>query len=141
VRLDAVRRERPGERYDLILLDAFTSDAIPVHLLTREALRLYVEMLKPRGLLALHISNRYLRLEPVVAALAEDARLGGRLVMDDFGTEVEGAFASTWVALARSADDLGGLVTDPRWRAKLEGDPKVAAWRDDFHDLLAVFKW
>ena len=69
----AVKRERPGERYDLIVVDAFTSDAIPVHLLTREALQLYLDMLAPGGVLALHISNRYLDLEPVVANLAEDA--------------------------------------------------------------------
>ena len=75
IRMEAVRRDRPEERYDVILVDAFTSDAIPVHLLTREALRLYFDMLGPRGILALHISNRYLRLEPVVANLAEDARL------------------------------------------------------------------
>ena len=141
LRLDAVRRERPGERYDLIVVDAFTSDAIPVHLLTREALRLYLAMLTPRGLVALHISNRYVRLEPVVAALAEDARLGGRLLMDDSGTEAEGGLSSTWVALAPSAGALGQLVEDPRWRTGLEGDPRVSVWTDDFHDLLSVFKW
>src|SRR5262249_2248470 len=83
LRLDAVRRERPAETYDLIVVDAFPSDAIPVHLLTREALRLYFDALKPDGVLALHISNRYLRLEPVVAGLAEDAGVGGRLLIDD----------------------------------------------------------
>ena len=141
VRLDAVRRERPGERYDLLVVDAFTSDAIPVHLLTREALRLYLEMLTPRGLIAFHISNRYLRLPPVVAALAEDARLGGRLVMDDSPTDVEGAFSSTWVVLARTSEALGKLADDERWRPTLETDPKVGVWGDDFHNLLSVFKW
>jgi spermidine synthase len=141
LRLDAVRRERPGERYDLLLVDAFTSDAIPVHLLTREALRLYLEMLTPSGFLALHISNRYLRLEPVVAALAEDAGLGGRLLMDDSGPEADGALSSTWVVLARTRDALGQLAADERWRAKLESDPKVGVWTDDFHNLLSVFKW
>ena len=141
VRMDVVRRERPGERYDLILVDAFTSDAIPVHLLTREALRLYFDMLTPRGILAVHISNRYLRLEPVVAALAEDAGIGGRLLMDDSGTEADGALSSTWVALSRTADTLGHLSEDERWKASLELDPKVPVWTDDFHNLLSVFKW
>jgi spermidine synthase len=141
VRLEAVRRERPGERYDLLALDAFTSDAIPVHLLTREALRLYLEMLTPRGLLAVHISNRYLRLQPVVAALAEDAGLGGRLLMDDSPADVEGAFSSTWVVLAQTSEALGMLPLDERWRLTLETDPGVGVWRDDFHDLLSVFKW
>jgi spermidine synthase len=141
VRLEAVRRERPGERYDLIVVDAFTSDAIPVHLLTREALRLYVEMLTPRGLLALHISNRYLRLEPVMAALAEDAALGGRLLMDDAGTETEGGTSSTWVVLARTPQALGQLSEDERWRTKLEGDARIGVWTDDFHNLFSAFKW
>jgi spermidine synthase len=141
VRLEAVRRERPGERYDLILVDAFTSDAIPVHLLTREALQLYLEMLTPRGLLALHISNRYLRLEPVVAALADDAGLGGRLLMDDAGTETEGGVSSTWVVLSRTEEALGRLRGDPRWRATLEGDRRIGVWTDDFHNLLSAFKW
>ena len=98
-------------------------------------------MLTPRGLVAIHISNRYLRLQPVVAALAEDARLGGRLLMDDSPTEVEGAFSSTWVVLARTSEALGMLALDERWRPTLETDPKVGVWRDDFHNLLSVFKW
>jgi hypothetical protein len=95
VRLERVKRERPGERYDLIVVDAFSSDAIPVHLLTREALQLYLEMLAPDGVLALHISNRYLNLEPVVANLAEDAALGGRLIGDDESEEIARANLST----------------------------------------------
>src|SRR4029453_14808423 len=78
IRRERVRRERPQERYDVILVDAFSSDAIPVHLLTREAFRLYFDMLNVRGLLVLHLSNRYLSLEPMVANLAEDAQLEGR---------------------------------------------------------------
>jgi hypothetical protein len=142
VRLEAVKRERPGERYDLIVVDAFTSDAIPVHLLTREALRLYVEMLAPDGLLALHLSNRYLRLEPVVANLAADAGLGGRLVQHDDAPETEGATRSTWAVLARMPEALGDLAHDARWTtATLEPDPQVGTWTDDFHNLFSVFKW
>jgi SAM-dependent methyltransferase len=142
IRLDAVRRERPQERYDVILVDAFTSDAIPVHLLTREAIRLYFEMLAPRGILALHISNRYLRLKPVVANLAEDAGLGGRLIQDGDTGEIKGATEATWVLLARTPEDFGGLATDARWTAvKLETEPRVGTWTDDFHNLLSVFKW
>jgi hypothetical protein len=112
-----------------------------VHLLTREALQLYFEMLKPDGLLALHISNRYLRLEPVVAALADDLGLGGRLLMDDDASDTPGALSATWVLLARTPEDLGHLVDEPRWKQTLERDPKVTAWTDDFHNLLSVFKW
>src|SRR5262249_14754984 len=79
LRLQAVQRERPDERYDLIVVDAFSSDAIPIHLITLEALQLYVSLLKAEGVLAIHVSNRYLTLAPIVANLAEPARLGGGL--------------------------------------------------------------
>jgi hypothetical protein len=142
IRLDAVRRERPGERYDLIVVDAFTSDAIPVHLLTREALQLYLEMLAPDGIIAFHISNRYLKLEPVVANLAADAKLGGRLLMDEAVAETDGGIESTWVMLSRTADALGPLLEDERWATvTLETDPRVGIWTDDFHNLVSVFNW
>jgi hypothetical protein len=142
IRLEAVRRERPGERYDLIAVDAFSSDAIPVHLLTREAIRLYLDMLKPDGVLTVHISNRYLQLAPVVANLAQDAGLRGRLIQEDDASESKGAASSTWTVLARSPEALGALPSDPRWtRDRLEGDPRVGVWTDDFHNLLAVFRW
>ena len=142
IRLEAIRRERPGERYDLIIVDAFSSDAIPVHLLTREALRLYLDMLTPQGLLLFHLSNRHLDLEPVVANLAEDARLGGRLLVQDEPSEAAGASSSTWALLARSSSALGPLAHEERWTtSKLEADPRVGVWTDDFHNLLAVFRW
>ncbi len=142
IRMDQVRRERPGERYDLIVVDAFSSDAIPVHLLTREAFRLYFDMLGVRGLLALHLSNRYLSLEPVVANLAEDAQLGGRLLRHDLNPSAEGATSSTWAVLARTPGAFGDLTHDPGWTAvKLEASPRVGVWTDDFHNLLRVFDW
>jgi SAM-dependent methyltransferase len=141
LRLDAVGRERPGERYDLIVVDAFTSDAIPVHLLTREALRLYFEMLKPGGLLAFHLSNRFLDLEPVVANLAGDAGLAG-LIEEDESEETKGVAGSTWAVLGRTPEALGRLAHDARWTAaEREADPRVGVWTDDFHNLLSVFKW
>ena len=141
VRLDQVRRERPAERYDVILVDAFSSDAIPVHLLTREALRLYLDMLAPGGIVAMHISNRHLRLEPVVARLAWDAALPGRLLQHD-EAESEGADRSTWVLLSLSGAALQGLAADPRWKeTPLEVEPEVDVWTDDKHDLLSVLKW
>ena len=142
IRMGQVRRERPGERYDLIVVDAFSSDAIPVHLLTREAFRLYFDMLSVRGLLVLHLSNRYLSLEPVVANLAEDAQLGGRLLRHDLNPAIEGATSSTWAVLARTPGAFGDLTHDPGWTAaKLETSPRVGVWTDDFHNLLRVFDW
>ena len=141
IRMEAVRRDRPEERYDVILVDAFSSDAIPVHLLTREALRLYFDLLGPRGILALHISNRYLRLEPVVAALAEDGRYARMVQHGDTG-DIRGGVEASWAILARRPEDFGEMAYDPRWTAAhLDVEPAVAAWTDDFHNLLSVFKW
>ena len=126
----------------MIVVDAFSSDAIPVHLLTREALRLYLDMLIPGGVIAFHVSNRYLDLEPVLGNLAEDADLGGRLLQQDDSPEEEGASASTWVLLANTRRALGALVHDDRWKATpLAGDARVGVWTDDFHNLRAVFRW
>ena len=141
IRMEAVRRDRPEERYDVILVDAFSSDAIPVHLLTREALRLYFDLLGPRGILALHISNRYLRLEPVVAALAEDGRYARMVQHGDTG-DIRGGVEASWAILARRPEDFGEMAYDARWTAAhLDVEPAVAAWTDDFHNLLSVFKW
>ncbi len=142
VRLERARQERPDERYDLIVVDAFSSDAVPVHLLTRQALQLYLELLTPRGLLALHLSNRYLDLERVAANLAEDAGLGGRLLQHDEAADTQGGTRSTWAVLARTSRALGELALDARWTAtKLEVDPRVGVWTDDFHNPLSVMRW
>jgi len=142
IRMEEVRRERPGERYDLIVVDAFSSDAIPVHLLTREAFRLYLDMLNLRGLLVLHLSNRYLSLEPVVANLAVDAGLGGRLIRHDLDPAAEGASSSTWAVVAQTPEAFGRLTQDAGWTAaKLEPSPRVGVWTDDFHNLLRVMDW
>jgi SAM-dependent methyltransferase len=141
IRMEAVRRDRPEERYDVILVDAFSSDAIPVHLLTREALRLYFDLLGPRGILALHISNRYLRLEPVVAALAEEGRYA-RMLQDGGTDDIRGAVEASWAILARRTEDFGELASDARWtQTRLDVEPAVSAWTDDFHNLLSIFKW
>jgi hypothetical protein len=141
IRLETVKRERPQERYDVILVDAFSSDAIPVHLITREAFRLYFDMLAARGILALHISNRYLRLEPVVANLAEDGRYAAMVQHGDTG-DIRGGVEASWAILGRRPEDFGALASDPRWtEASLDPQPAVGIWSDDFHNLLSVFKW
>ena len=142
LRLQAVRRERPRELYDLIVVDAFSSDAIPVHLLTREALQLYVALLKETGLLAIHVSNRYLSLAPVVANLAEEARLPDGLFQDKEPPTTLDADAAAWIVLARTAEALGDLTDRGSWTPLSdETDAQVGIWTDDFHNLLSVFKW
>jgi len=113
-------------RYGLIVLDAFTSDAIPTHLLTREALALYRSRLRAGGVLAFHISNNYLALEPVVDKLARDA---GLACVAQQGVE------SDWVAMAQRKTDFGATAVDWRWH-ECPGAPDSAVWTDDFSNLV-----
>ena len=134
-------REAPEGAYDLIALDAFSSDAVPAHLLTREALALYLSKLAPGGVVAFHVSNRSLELERVVGGLAADARLPARIFADQTYDPDKGRDPSTWVAVARGAEDLSTLDADARWRPLDASTPGLVLWRDDFSDVLRVFKW
>jgi len=127
------------EAYGLIVLDAFSSDAIPMHLLTVEAVSLYLSRLAPHGLLAFHVSNRHLALGPVLGRLALAERLHAREETQGVtaGDANLGQTASQWVVMAREAQDLGALVSDARWLA-----PAISAttplWTDDFSNILSV---
>ncbi len=132
----AMERE-PAQNYDVLAVDAFSSDAIPIHLLTLEAFREYFRHVRPDGVLVLHISNRYVELQPVVAAAAQ--ALGkGALVVKTGKDDTRGAFATTWVVLG----DRGALA---RLSLKDTGRPPVTLdgfepWTDDFSNLLRVLK-
>jgi hypothetical protein len=135
--------EAPPAAYDLIVVDAFSSDAIPVHLLTREALALYLDKLDDGGAIALHISNRYLNLVPVLAELARDARVAGvvgrdvRLTRDDTDAMKT---TSAWVVLSRRARDLGGLARREGWDV-LPASGDRGLWTDDFSNVVRVINW
>jgi spermidine synthase len=137
--LDRERRTDPGRKFDLIVVDAFSSDAIPVHLMTREALQIYRGRLKEGGLIAFHTSNRYLRLEPVVANLAAAEGMAA-LMMNDRYENYPVKTLSTWVLVADRKEDFGPLPEDKRWqRPPRESD--VGVWTDDYSNLLRVFDW
>lgn len=129
-----------GEPYDLIVLDAFSSDAIPVHLLTLEAFEVYLDKLAEGGVLAVHISNVYLNLEPVLARAAEHHGLHATMLVDQRSNEDStetGRYTSTWVMLARSADDLAPLRQRPLWRPPVAREG-FRAWTDDRSNILSV---
>jgi hypothetical protein len=163
-RLKMEERARHGaaEKFALLVVDAFSSDAIPIHLLTREALAIYLANLADDGLLAFHISNRYLDLEPVLGNLAAQVPLAGLIQHDGEGA-IPGKAASTWVILAREEGTLGRLPQDGRgppgqrealrmpsafpdpggsrpapWH-RLKVRPEVGVWDDDYSNLLRVF--
>jgi hypothetical protein len=132
----------PDGTHDLIILDAFTSDAVPVHLLTREALDLYFRKLSPHGVLAFDITNRYFNLAPVLARLARDAHVVAYFQSDDDATPDEaraGKEESEWVVMARRPEDLGGLLNDTQWMSL----PTVtgAAWTDDYSNVLGALEF
>ncbi len=129
----------PSHHYGMIILDAFSSDAIPVHLLTSEALDLYLSKLEQDGVLLVHISNRYVDLAPVLGKLADDKGLAGMICSDD-EDEWEEKNASTWVLLARKESDFGDLARSSDWEP-IKSPGNVRVWTDDFSDILSVFKW
>jgi hypothetical protein len=134
-------RKVPDRSYDLLILDAFSGDAIPTHLLTREAFDLYLSKLLPEGVLLLHISNNYLELGPVVARLAEATRLVALAQYNEpTPAEVrEGKLASYWVVLARQMPYLGRLGQDKRWRS-FAVSPRTELWTDDYSNLFGALK-
>jgi SAM-dependent methyltransferase len=134
--------QRPDHTYGLIALDAFSSDAIPVHLLTREAIAMYLRKLRPDGLLAVHISNRYLDLNPVLAANARDLGLKAWSFLDvPSQAEAEaGKQSSNWILLARTPEDAAVVTKDDGEWTELEPSPGFRTWTDDFSNVLDVFK-
>ena len=131
----------PPAILDLLALDAFSSDAIPMHLMTREAFAAYARVLQPRGLLLVHISNRFLDLEPVVAAVARDAGWRAAKLYYQPPKYTAVASASQWIALSRDPAVLATLKqTDPAWTA-LTARPGMAAWTDDYSTILPLLKW
>jgi spermidine synthase len=133
---------RSTERYGLIVADAFSSDSIPVHLITREALAIYLGKLEDDGILAFHISSEYLHLAPVVEGLARDAGLVCYLEEDFHVTPAEfreGKLGSQWAVMVRRPEHFGPLAHDRRWQ-RLAGRAEAPVWTDDYSNLFGVLQ-
>ncbi|HEX8162545.1 MAG TPA: fused MFS/spermidine synthase [Pyrinomonadaceae bacterium] len=130
--------DAPAGAYGLIVLDAFSSDAIPVHLMTREALDLYLSKLAPGGVILFHVSNRSLDLHPVVADLALSRGLAA--LSSDDNTRNPDKEPSHWIAVARDAQDLAPLAAAGQWQP-LPGDPARRVWTDDYSNIVGILKW
>ncbi|HET8547255.1 MAG TPA: fused MFS/spermidine synthase, partial [Bryobacteraceae bacterium] len=128
----------PAQAYDVLVIDAFSSDSIPVHLLTREALQLYLRHLEPEGILALHISNKVLDLEPVIAAGASACGLDARKIStaDDPRMYRLGA---DWVLLARDPVALRRATAGGAGR-RLRKQAQIRLWSDDYSNIWQVIK-
>jgi spermidine synthase len=127
-----------GQNLDVLALDAFSSDAIPVHLLTSEAIQVYLRHLKPGGVLAVHISNRYLDLAPVVQQAARRLGLEVRQVVNDDDDDA-GVYTSDWMLLSVSP---APFEREPLRSAaqKIDAEPRVRLWTDDYSDLVHILK-
>ena len=127
------------QRFDLLALDAFSSDAIPVHLLTKEAFATYLQHLTPDGVIAVHISNRYLDLQPVVERLAEHFGLGTACISDD-NSENWWFYGTTWMLVTKNRDllaksEIRTATDEPRKKPR-----PAALWTDDNANLYSIMK-
>ena len=127
----------PAQQYDLIAIDAFSSDSIPVHLITREAMAVYLKHLKPDGILAFHVTNRFLRLAPVVKMIADEYKLRSVLVVDE--AEESDLAKTDWVLLARNPALLG-LQEITTAATEIETIPGLGVWTDDYNNLFRILK-
>jgi spermidine synthase len=136
----SLARAEPHQ-YGMIVLDAFSSDAVPMHLMTKESLALYLSKLAPGGVIAFNISNVHLTFSSVLARMAGDAGLVALWQKEppDAGSWAIGKFPSEWFVVARSRADFGSLTTDPRWKVPVAG-PGTPLWTDDFSNILSALR-
>jgi spermidine synthase len=129
--------EAPDESYDVIIVDAFTSDAIPIHLLTREAMAIYRQKLVPEGIVAIHVSNRHLELASVVAGIAKANDLVSRVNegADVTENDSEYVFLGTVVAATAKDENFGPIAQSEAWELQ-KPDPKQWVWTDDYSNII-----
>jgi len=136
--------EQPDGHFGLIVLDAFSSDAIPAHLLTKEAFEIYAKKLAPGGIIAVHISNRHVDLSPVLWTAAQQQGMFAIGWRDATVTEAQSAAVKTisvWVALAREEDDFRALDQPGTWVPLGMPSRPFRGWTDDYSNLLDVMGW
>ena len=136
----SLEREPPQE-FDILALDAFTSDAIPVHLLTEEAMEVYLRHLKPDGVLAVHISSRFIDLKPVVAALAGRFCLPSAAIQSDKGNKPDAYSNALWVLLARDKEFLEMPAIRSATSVPDSKAPPPRLWTDDYSDVFSILRW
>ena len=127
----------PPQNYDVLVIDAFSSDSIPVHLITREAMAVYLRHMKPGGVIAFHVTNRFLHLAPVVKRLADEAGLDTALIADE--AEDSDLARTDWVLVTRDK----ALLKHPgiaKYVTAIETIPGLQVWTDDFNNLFQILK-
>jgi spermidine synthase len=128
--------QEPPQKFDVLVIDAFSGDAIPIHLLTSQAVELYKSHLAPGGILAFHISNQHVGLEPEIALLAQNAGLSVRRV-STFANEQRGEFSASWMLVT----DNDAFFSIPEVQSASRPpvfDPRVHLWTDDYSSLMPL---
>jgi hypothetical protein len=132
--------KEPDGAYDLIIVDAYSSDAIPIHLATEQAMKIYKDKLAPQGAVVMHVSNRHLELASVIVGIADANDLKSWVYSEDSGRDDEYIFATSVVVSAREEADVGKLASSDQW-AETEADEKQRVWTDDYSNVLgAVYR-
>ena len=130
--------DSPDGQYDILIIDAFSSDAIPTHLLTKEAMAIFKDKIKPDGMILMHISNKHMVLAPVVAGVAEANDLVSRASDSDEGYDDDNhIFGSLVVAVARRDEDFGPLAKNEKW-VEQEADEDQWVWTDDYSNVIGA---
>ena len=138
-RLQLVRAD--NESFDLLMLDAFSSDSVPTHLVSREALELYLSKLARDGILLFHVSNRFLDVERLVSSLVIDRGLVAFSRFDDAGElRKEGKSSANHLVAARRLEDLGPIAANPNWK-RVTRPTDFQLWTDDYSNLLSLIRW
>ncbi|MHC2332662.1 fused MFS/spermidine synthase [Bradyrhizobium sp. USDA 4454] len=132
--------KEPDGVYDLIIVDAYSSDAIPIHLATEEAMAIYKQKLAPQGAVVMHVSNRHLELASVVVGIADANDMKSWVYSEDSGRDNEYIFSTSVVVSAREETDVGELASSDLW-TETEADEKQRVWTDDYSNVLgAVYR-
>jgi hypothetical protein len=130
----------PDATYDLIIVDAYSSDAIPIHLATKEAMAIYKAKLAPGGAVVMHVSNRHLELASVVVGIADANGMTSWVYNEDSGRDAEYIFTTNVVVSARKPADVGSLASDSYWQS-MPPTPGEWVWTDDYSNVLgAVYR-
>jgi len=132
-----------AHKYGMVVVDAFSGDSVPVHLVTREAIELYLSKLADHGLMAFNISNQYLDMRPVLGELARDAGLAS-IVQEDLKVDAHersrGKFPSIWVLMARQRSDFAPLASQPNWH-DIQIPSGGRLWTDDYSSIVNIIRW
>ena len=129
--------KEPDGVYDLIIVDAYSSDAIPIHLATEEAMEIYKQKLAPHGAVAMHVSNRHLELSSVVVGIADANDLKSWVYSEDSGRDNEYIFSTSVVVSAREEADVGAIASSDKW-ALTEAEDHQRVWTDDYSNVLGA---